>query len=119
MYGTFWALVPPLVAIILALVTKEVYSSLFVGIVIGGLFYAGFQPEAAILHIFNDGIIGSLSDSWNVGILVFLVILGVMVCLMNKAGGSAAKQRIQNRPDPSGGGGHDRAGPDGPAGAAR
>jgi len=90
MYGTFWALVPPLVAIILALVTKEVYSSLFVGIVIGGLFYAGFQPEAAILHIFNDGIIGSLSDSWNVGILVFLVILGVMVCLMNKAGGSAA-----------------------------
>ena len=90
MYGTFWALIPPLVAIILALVTKEVYSSLFVGIVIGGLFYAGFQPEAAILHIFNDGIIGSLSDSWNVGILVFLVILGVMVCLMNKAGGSAA-----------------------------
>ncbi len=90
MYGTFWALVPPLVAIILALVTKEVYSSLFVGIVIGGLFYAGFQPEAAILHIFNDGIVGSLSDAWNVGILVFLVILGVMVCLMNKAGGSAA-----------------------------
>ena len=90
MYGTFWALIPPLVAIILALVTKEVYSSLFVGIVIGGLFYAGFQPEAAILHIFNDGIVGSLSDAWNVGILVFLVILGVMVCLMNKAGGSAA-----------------------------
>jgi len=90
MYGTFWALIPPLVAIILALVTKEVYSSLFVGIVIGGLFYAGFQPETAILHIFNDGIIGSLSDVWNLGILVFLVILGVMVCLMNKAGGSAA-----------------------------
>ena len=90
MYGTFWALIPPLVAIILALVTKEVYSSLFVGIVIGGLFYAGFQPEAAVLHIFNDGIVGSLSDSWNVGILVFLVILGVMVSLMNKAGGSAA-----------------------------
>lgn len=90
MYATFWALVPPLVAIILALVTKEVYSSLFIGIVIGGLFYAGFNPEGAILHIFNDGIVGSLSDPWNVGILVFLVILGTMVCLMNKAGGAAA-----------------------------
>lgn len=89
-YATFWALVPPLVAIVLALVTKEVYSSLFIGIVIGALLYAGFAPEATILHIFNDGIVGSLSDAWNVGILVFLVILGAMVCLMNKAGGSAA-----------------------------
>ena len=90
MYGTFWALVPPVVAIVLALVTKEVYSSLFVGIVIGALFYAGFEPEGTILHIFQDGITGVLSDPWNVGILVFLVILGAMVCLMNKAGGSAA-----------------------------
>ena len=90
MYGTFWALVPPVVAIVLALVTKEVYSSLFVGIVIGALFYAGFEPEGTILHIFQDGIVGVLSDPWNVGILVFLVILGAMVCLMNKAGGSAA-----------------------------
>ena len=90
MYATFWALVPPLVAIVLALVTKEVYSSLFVGIVIGALFYAGFQPEGTILHIFQDGIVGVLSDPWNVGILVFLVILGAMVSLMNKAGGSAA-----------------------------
>ena len=94
MYGTFWALVPPIVAIVLALVTKEVYSSLFVGIVIGGLFYAGFQPEATILHIFNDGMVSVLSDAWNVGILIFLVILGILVCLMNKAGGSAAFGRF-------------------------
>ncbi len=90
MYATIWALLPPLVAIILALVTKEVYSSLFVGVVIGALFYAGFQPEETVLHIFNDGFVAVLSDGWNVGILVFLVILGAMVCLMNKAGGSAA-----------------------------
>lgn len=90
MYATFWALIPPIVAILLALITKEVYSSLFVGILIGGLFYAGFQPEATVLHIFNDGFVTVLSDPWNVGILIFLVILGVMVCLMNKAGGSAA-----------------------------
>ncbi|MCI8638360.1 MAG: Na+/H+ antiporter NhaC family protein [Coprococcus sp.] len=90
MYGTFWALVPPIVAIVLALITKEVYSSLFVGILVGGLFYAGFGFEKTVTHIFEDGIVGSLSDSYNVGILVFLVILGAMVCLMNKAGGSAA-----------------------------
>lgn len=90
MYATFWSLIPPLVAIVLALVTKEVYSSLFVGIVIGALFYANFAPEAAVLHIFNDGIVAVLTDPWNLGILVFLVILGAMVCLMNKAGGSAA-----------------------------
>lgn len=90
MYGTFWALVPPIVAILLALITKEVYSSLFVGILIGALFYAGFAPEATVLHIFNDGFVSVLSDSWNVGILIFLVILGVLVSLMNKAGGSAA-----------------------------
>ncbi len=90
MYATFWALVPPIIAIALALITKEVYSSLFVGILIGGLFYANFNLEEAVLHIFNDGIVTVLSDSWNVGILIFLVILGAMVCLMNKAGGSAA-----------------------------
>ncbi len=94
MYGTFWALVPPIVAIVLALVTKEVYSSLFVGIVIGALFYAGFQPEATLLHIFNDGMVSVLSDAWNVGILIFLVVLGILVCLMNKAGGSAAFGRF-------------------------
>ena len=87
---SFWALVPPLIAIILALVTKEVYSSLFIGILAGSLFYSGFSFEGTITHIWQDGIITSLADSYNVGILVFLVILGVMVSLMNKAGGSAA-----------------------------
>ena len=90
MYATFWALIPPVVAIVLALITKEVYSSLFVGILVGGLFYSGFSFEGTIVHIFEDGIIGVLSDSYNVGILVFLIILGAIVCLMNKAGGSAA-----------------------------
>ena len=90
MYATFWALVPPIVAIALALITKEVYSSLFVGIVVGGLFYSGFGFEGTVLHVFEDGIVSVLSDSYNVGILVFLVILGTMVSLMNKAGGSSA-----------------------------
>lgn len=90
LHATFWALVPAIVAIGLALITKEVYSSLFIGILMGGLLYSGFQFETTITHIFSDGIIGVLSDSYNVGILVFLVILGAMVSLMNKAGGSAA-----------------------------
>ena len=66
MYATFWALIPPVVAIVLALITKEVYSSLFVGILVGGLFYSGFSFEGTIVHIFEDGIIGVLSDSYNV-----------------------------------------------------
>ena len=90
MYATFWALVPPIVAILLALITKEVYSSLFIGIVVGGLFYSGFSFEGTLTHIFNDGFVAVLSDSYNVGILIFLVILGAMVSLMNRAGGSAA-----------------------------
>ncbi len=90
MYASFWSLIPPVVAIVLALITKEVYSSLFVGILIGGVFYSGFTFEKTILHVFQDGIIGSLTDAYNMGILVFLVILGIMVCMMNKAGGSAA-----------------------------
>lgn len=90
MYGTFWALVPPLVAIVLALITKEVYSSLFVGILVGALFYSGFNFEGTITHILNGGLIAVLSDSYNVGILIFLVVLGSMVALMNRAGGSAA-----------------------------
>lgn len=90
MYATFWALIPPVVAIVLALITKEVYSSLFLGIVIGGLFWSDFRFEATVNHVFKDGIVGVLTDSYNMGILVFLVILGVMVCMMNKAGGSAA-----------------------------
>ena len=89
-YNTAWALLPPVIAIALALITKEVYSSLFLGIVVGGLLYSNFGFEGTVLHVFEDGIISVLSDSYNVGILVFLVILGAMVCLMNKAGGSAA-----------------------------
>ena len=79
-----------MIAIALALLTKEVYSSLFVGILMGGLLYSNFSFEGTILHAFQDGIVGSLSDGYNVGILIFLVILGAIVCLMNKAGGSAA-----------------------------
>lgn len=90
LYATIWALLPPLVAIILALITKEVYSSLFVGIVVGALLYSGFKFEGTITQIFEGGIIKVLSDSYNVGILIFLVILGSVVCMMNKAGGSAA-----------------------------
>ena len=90
LYATIWALLPPLVAIILALITKEVYSSLFVGIVVGALIYSGFKFEGTVTQIFEGGIIKVLSDSYNVGILIFLVILGSVVCMMNKAGGSAA-----------------------------
>jgi len=90
MYATFWSLLPPIIAIVLALITKEVYSSLFIGIVVGGLFYSGFSFEGTFNHVLSGGIISVLSDSYNVGILVFLVILGAMVALMNKAGGSAA-----------------------------
>ncbi len=87
---SFWALIPPIIAIALALITKEVYSSLFVGILTGALLYSGYNFEATMNHIFTDGIIAVLSDSYNVGILVFLVILGIIVQLMNKTGGSAA-----------------------------
>ena len=89
-YATPFALLPPVVAIGLALITKEVYSSLFIGILVGGLLYSGFEFEGTVLHVFEDGIVSVLSDSYNVGIIIFLVILGAMVCLMNKAGGSAA-----------------------------
>ena len=92
-YGTIWGLLPPVIAILLALITKEVYSSLFIGIVAGGLLYANFNLEAAYNAIVVDGFIGSLSDGWNVGIIIFLVVLGAFVALMNKAGGSAAYGR--------------------------
>ena len=88
--NTAWSLLPPVVAIGLALATKEVYSSLFLGVVVGGLLYANFNFEGMLNHVFNDGIVSVLSDSYNVGILVFLVVLGIMVSLMNKAGGSRA-----------------------------
>lgn len=89
-YMTPWSLLPPVIAIGLALITKEVYSSLFVGIVVGGLLYSNFNFEGTLNHVMSGGIVASLSDAYNVGILVFLVILGIMVSLMNKAGGSAA-----------------------------
>ncbi len=89
-FATFWALLPPIIAIALALITKEVYSSLFVGIAVGGLLYANFNLEGAYKAVMIDGFIGSLADSGNVGILIFLVVLGVFVALMNKAGASAA-----------------------------
>ncbi len=89
-YGTIWALLPPIIAIGLALITKEVYSSLFIGIVVGGLLYANFNFETTIVHVLSDGFIANLSDSYNMGIILFLVVLGAMVAMMNKAGGSAA-----------------------------
>ena len=92
-FNTALSLLPPVIAIALALITKEVYSSLFIGIVVGGLLYSNFSFEGTVLHVFESGIVSVLSDSYNVGILVFLVILGAMVCLMNKAGGSAALGR--------------------------
>lgn len=89
-FQTAWSLLPAIIAICLALITKEVYSSLFIGILAGGLLYSGFSFEGTLVHVFNDGFVGSLADSYNVGILVFLVLLGALVSLMNRAGGSAA-----------------------------
>lgn len=89
-YGTIWALLPPVIAIGLALITKEVYSSLFVGILAGALLYGNFNVETAYNAMFSEGFIAKLADNWNVGILIFLVVLGAIVVLMNKAGGSAA-----------------------------
>ncbi|MGI6211335.1 MAG: Na+/H+ antiporter NhaC family protein [Anaerovoracaceae bacterium] len=102
MVGTFWSLVPPIVAIALALITKEVHSSLFVGILVGCLFYTKFNFHATIDTMMKDGFIGALSDTWNVGILIFLVLLGIIVSLVNKAGGSFAygewaRQKIKTR----------------------
>ena len=100
--NSFISLLPPLIAIALALITKEVYSSLFAGIVVGGLLYANFNPELTIVHVFSDGFIASASDSYNMGILIFLVVLGALVALMNNTGGSAAfgrwaSKRIKSR----------------------
>ena len=75
MTGTFWALVPPIVAIVLALITKETYSSLFVGIVVGALFVGGFNPVASLDTMLNDGFLGAIADGWNAGIFMFLVLL--------------------------------------------
>lgn len=88
--GTAWALMPPIVAITLALLTKEVYSSLFAGIVVGGVLFSGCSFEGTVTHVLEDGFLSVLSDSGNVGILIFLILLGTIVALMNNAGGSAA-----------------------------
>ncbi len=89
-FATPWALLPPIIAIVLALITKEVYSSLFIGILSGGLMYANFSFTGTIDHVFADGFIASVADSYNIGIIIFLIVLGAIVVLMNKAGGSAA-----------------------------
>ena len=88
--NTVWALTPPVIAITLALSTKEVYSSLFLGILTGALLSAGFDPVEGYNQLFPNGMMTVLADKWNVGILIFLVILGAMVQLMNRTGGSAA-----------------------------
>ena len=103
-FGTFWALVPPLVAIVLALITKETYTSLFVGIVVGALLLAGFNPVDTLNYVVGAtvgegdeavsvGFISALADPWNAGIFMFLVILGILVALINAAGGSAHVRR--------------------------
>ncbi len=89
-YATIFALLPPLIAIVLALITKEVYSSLFVGILVGGLLYSGFNFEGTIVHVFKDGFIASIADAYNIGIILFLIVLGAIVAMMNKSGASAA-----------------------------
>ncbi len=105
-YSTIFSLLPPVIAIALALITKEVYSSLFVGILVGGGLYAfgpnGFSFETMFNTIMTDGFIGKLADTWNMGIIIFLVVLGIIVVLMNKAGGSRAygewaKKKIKSR----------------------
>ena len=89
-YSTALALAPPIIAIVLALITKEVYSSLFIGVVAGALLYSNFDLIGAVDAIVNEGLIANVGDSWNAGILIFLVLLGIMVALINAAGGSAA-----------------------------
>ena len=89
-YSSLWSLLPPVIAIALALITKEVYSSLFVGIVVGGLLYAEGNFEGTVTHVFSDGFVANIADSYNMGIIIFLIVLGAMVAMMNKAGGSAA-----------------------------
>ena len=87
-YSTFMALIPPIVAIALALITKEVYSSLFVGIVLGALFAANYSFAGTLDYIINDGLITTVADT--AGVFIFLVILGIVVALMNRAGGAQA-----------------------------
>ena len=101
-YSTVLALAPPVIAIVLALITKEVYSSLFIGILMGALLYSNFNIIGAFDAIVNEGLIANIGDAWNAGILIFLVLLGIMVALVNAAGGSAAfgrwaKEHVKSR----------------------
>ena len=91
-YGTFWSLLPPIVAIVLALISKEVYSSLFLGVLAGALLYTNFGIWDTVVALVGSevGLLCVLADSWDMGIIIFLVLLGIMVDLMNKGGGSAA-----------------------------
>ena len=98
--GTLWAILPAIIAISLALITKEVYSSLFIGIISGGILYAGFSFTGTLDTVINDGLISAVSGS--AGIFIFLIELGIIVALINKAGGSAAfgrwaKENIKSR----------------------
>jgi len=88
MYGTFWALIPPIVAIVLALITKQAYASLFLGVVVGGLFVCEFAPVATLDTVLNQGLVDSIAG--NAGIFLFLVLLGIIVALINASGASAA-----------------------------
>ena len=102
MFGTVWSLLPPVVAIVLALITREVYSSLFIGILVGALLATSFNPLAALETTITDGYFAALSDTWNIGIIVFLVVLGIIVALINKSGASKAyadwaRKRIKTR----------------------
>ncbi len=89
-YASFWALLAPIIAIVLALITKEVYSSLAIGIIVGGLIYACGNLEIMLTQVVCDGFIANVADSYNVGILIFLVLLGTLVAMVNKSGGAAA-----------------------------
>lgn len=91
--GTFWSVMPPVIAIVLALITKEVYSSLFLGLVAGALFYTRFNTLDTLKAVFTKGITASLSNSGNIGILTFLVTLGILVVLLGRSGGTAAYGR--------------------------
>ena len=88
MYGTFWAMIPPIVAIVLALITKQAYASLFLGVVVGGLFVCDFAPVATLDAVVNQGLVASIEG--NAGIFLFLVLLGIIVALVNASGASAA-----------------------------
>ena len=90
LFRSWWAVLPPIIAILLTLVTKEVYSSLFIGIVAGGILHSGFSFEGTMAAVLADGFVKSVADPYNVGILLFLVLLGAMVSMMNRTGASAA-----------------------------